>query len=152
MLYRALSLRKATLANYFRSSCALSLGFPPFSCNFKSSLPSTDAKVQWKQKASHERHHLPAMCRILYFFSDGMPILNTKNEKKQVETGVAWLLYVSLKTSPKTRSDYHQLKHLKPFKGDGGSTPKVHIPNPESARAAHALPTLVEKGRKLRCS
>ena len=71
VLYRALSLRKATLSNNFRSSCALSLRFPPFSCNFKSSLPSTDAKVQWKQRASHERHHLPAMCRFFGWASDG---------------------------------------------------------------------------------
>ena len=152
MLYRALSLRKATLANYFRSSCALSLGFPPFSCNFKSSLPSTDAKVQWKQKASHERHHLPAMCRILYFFSDGMPILNTKNEKKKWKQGLHGCYMSASKHHKNPGPTTINLSILSPEKGDGGSTPKVHIPNPERARAAHALPTQVENGRKLRCS
>ena len=60
-----------------------------------------------------------------------MPILNTKNEKKTSGNRGCMVTICHPQNITKTRSDYHQLK---PFKGDGESTPEVHIANPEKRK------------------
>ena len=67
----------------------------------------------------------PLACDVsifLFFFSDGMPILNNQKMKKKTSGNRGCMVAICHPQNiTKTRSDYHQLK---PFKGDWWINPR----------------------------